>query len=330
MRGIHVFSTRPQLAGRSAAGVFDDSTPKIPEATLLFMKLSALQWRRTNGTLKLYTDTAMKKFLDEHNLLSCWDDVDTDVLENFYRANNVRHDAFWSAGKFAAYFSEAAPFVCIDTDLAVWQPIDFSGDFMFAHWESIEDGDESYPEDLTTLSRPQGYCLTVEDSALFKTQACNMAITYFGNDDFKNEFTRRALDFMIGNDFNVNGRYATPEILYAEQRLPLALLLERKLSFRPVLDLTWSPLQFRITQFPPQFKNWFFSDLDTSKTFTHLWFHKKYLAENATENATYCAKVRSLIADAETSLQRQVFSENAGSISHPFILNSAVKFGHQL
>lgn len=304
MKAIHCFSSRPVLAGRTAAGLFDDVTPKIPEATLLFMKLSALQWRRTNGSIKLYTDIPVKNFLDRRGLLSCWNETDTDVLENFYRDNtNIRHDTFWSAGKFAAYLSETAPFVCIDTDLAVWKTLDLNGDFMFAHWESIEEGDASYP-DLTTLSRPKGYRLTVNDSVLFKTHACNMAVTYFGNDDFKNEFTRLALDFMTDNNVDAAQRYATPEILYSEQRLPLALLLKQKLSFRPILNLTWSPLQFKITHCPPEYKYWFFSNLDTQKPFTHLWFHKKYLAENPTANADYCAKLRTLIADAEEGLRK--------------------------
>lgn len=306
MRAIHCFSSRPTLAGRTAAGLFDNVTPKIPEATLLFMKLSALQWRRTNGSIKLYTDIPMKNFLARHDLLSCWNEVDIDVFENFYRDNpDIRHDTFWSAGKFAAYLSETAPFVCIDTDLSVWKHIDFSGDFMFAHWESIEDGDVSYPS-LTTLSRPKGYRLTVDDSTLFKTCACNMAVTYFGNDDFKNEFTCLALDFMNYNNVDAAQRYATPEILYAEQRLPLALLIKQKLSFHPILDLTWSPLQFKITHCPPEYKNWFFSNLDIQKPFTHLWFHKKYLAENPTTNIEYCAKLRTLIVDAENGLQNDV------------------------
>lgn len=303
MRAIHCFSSRPAMEGRTAAGLFDNVSPKIPEATLLFMKLSALQWRRTNGSVKLYTDTLMKKFLARHDLLSCWNEVDTDVMEDFYRDNpDIRHDSFWAASKFAAYRLETAPFVCIDTDFAVWKPIDFSDDFMFAHWESIEDGDASYP-DLTTLNCPKGYRLTVDDSALFKTCACNMSISYFGNDDFKNEFTRLALDFMTANNIDAAQRYATPEILYSEQRLPLALLLKRKLSFRPILDLTWSPLQFKITHCPSEYKHWFFSNLDTRKTFTHLWFHKKYLAENTTANAEYCTRLRTLIADAEDGLR---------------------------
>ena len=300
MNAIQCFSSRPITAGRSAAGLFDNDTAKFPESTLLFMQLSALQWRRTNGTIKLYTDTRMKKFLAERDLLSCWNFVDTDVLENFYCTNpNIRHDAFWSAGKFATYLSETAPFVCIDTDL-----IDFSGvDFSFAHWESIESGDKNYP-DLSTLNRPKGYHLLDSASPIFKKRACNMAITYFGINTFKNEFTRLALNFIVNNDFNVNQRYATPEILYAEQRLPLALLLNQKLSYRPVINLTWSPQQFKITQFPPHFKNWFFSNLDMSKPFTHLWFHKQWLAGNPSANAEYCAKLRSLIIDAERLVQK--------------------------
>lgn len=298
MKGIQCYSSLPIFQGRSASGHFEGKNFDMPEAVKLCMELSALKFRQTNGTLTLYTDSFMKKYLEEQGLLYCWDHINTEVLDEFYASHkNINYSVFWSAGKFAAYMNEHAPFVCIDTDLILWKKLELPSnlDFGFAHWESIEPGDESYPEP-SKLIRPEGYALRqMPDSELFSFRAANMSITYFGNEDFKREFAEEAITFMTDNKAEARARYATPEILYAEQRLPLAILLERGLKYSPIVDLTWSPKQFQITQAPSGYKHWFFSDLDKSKIFTHLWFHKKYLDENSDANREYCSKLNDLI-----------------------------------
>ena len=298
MKGIQCYSSLPIFQGRSASGHFEGKKFDMPEAVKLCMELSALKFRQTNGTLTLYTDSFMKEYLEEQGLLECWDDINTDVLDAFFASHkNINYSVFWSAGKFAAYINERAPFVCIDTDLILWKKLELPSnlDFGFAHWESIEPGDESYPE-LSKLIRPEGYTLRqMPDSEIFSFRAANMSITYFGNEDFKREFAEEAIAFMTDNKAEARARYATPEILYAEQRLPLAILLEHGLKYSPIVDLTWSPKKFQITQTPSDYEHWFFSDLDTSKIFTHLWFSKSYLDENPEADREYCSKLHDLI-----------------------------------
>lgn len=160
MRAIQCYSSRPMTEGRGASGLFGDSGEIfLDEHVRLCMVLSALQWRRLNGPITLYTDTPMKRYLEKHKLLSYWDDVDTEVLDRFYEECGViNFSVFWSAGKFACYLHEEAPFVCIDTDLIVWDTLEFDEglDFAFAHWEQIEAGDESYP-DVSRIHKPDGY-----------------------------------------------------------------------------------------------------------------------------------------------------------------------------
>ena len=111
MKAIQIFSSRPILSGRNAAGVYKKTKKiELPEVVELSMQLSALQWRRTNGSITLYTDLAMKKYLEKKNLLKSWDSINTDVLENFYVTTpNINHSVFWSAGKFACYFANPTP-----------------------------------------------------------------------------------------------------------------------------------------------------------------------------------------------------------------------------
>ena len=117
-------------------------------------------------------------------------------------------------------------------------------------------------------------------------------LVFFNNEKFKNDFSETALKFIRGNDVAFGG-YAVPEILYAEQRIPLALLLKYKLKFAPIIDAVWSPKQFRLIH--SEFENWFFSDLNFNLPITHLWFHKNYLFQNPQANSEYCEKLRQKI-----------------------------------
>jgi len=242
----------------------------------------------------------MKRYLESKDMLGCWDSVDTSVLDTFYQdGGGIDFRVFWSAGKFACYQQEKAPFVCIDTDLVLWKRLNFAEglDFAFAHWEKIEPGDESYP-DLTEIKRTE-----MEKKELpahwFGSYASNMAITFFGNDSFREKFVSHAIAFMVQSSVKPEDRYATPEILYMEQRLPLAIAHKERFNYAPVLECTWSPKNFRILHHSKELENWFFSNLDHEKPFTHLWFHKKYLGENPNANAAYCRDLRREIEQAQ-------------------------------
>lgn len=302
MKAIQCFSSLPLLRGRRDTGIYTDKGQKVEllESVRLSMELSALQWRKQNSPITLYTDTPMKRYLERNDMLGCWDHVDTSVLDTFYRnSGNIDYRVFWSAGKFACYQQERAPFVCIDTDLIVWKKLNFPEglDFAFAHWEKIAPGDESYP-DLAKIRRTERDKQELPLSC-FGSYACNMAITFFGNDSFREKFVTHAMEFMSQSFAEPDGRYATPEILYMEQRLPLAIADKERLNYAPVLDCTWSPKEFRILHPGKELENWFFSDLDHEKPFTHLWFHKKYLEENRDANAIYCEKLRREIRQAK-------------------------------
>lgn len=320
MKAIQCLSSMPLLGGRQASGLYGEGnelTVELPESVLLCMKLSALQWRRLNGPIKLYTDTQMKYYLEKKGLLDCWDAIDTDVLDYFYHnCGEIDFRVFWSAGKFACYQHERAPIICIDTDLVVWKKLNFIEglDFAFAHWEKIEPDDESYPS-LDQIERTE-----MDKSELppncFSNYACNMAVTYLGNDAFREKFVTHAMAFMRQSSAKPDGRYALPEILYMEQRLPLAIADKEQLSYAPVLACTWNPKKFQIMHPSRNLENWFFSNLDHNKPFTHLWFHKKYLEENATANAAYCEDLRREIRMATLQPYRAMCGVDTWNVSH--------------
>lgn len=121
MRAFHVVSTRPRTTyylDRSA-----DFNYQQADFEVLTIVLSALEWRRHNGPVRLFTDLVGHVFYDQLGLLDVWDDgVDTDCLEQF--TGSVNAAVFWSFGKILALRQAEAPCCLLDTDLIVWQNLD--------------------------------------------------------------------------------------------------------------------------------------------------------------------------------------------------------------
>ena len=277
MLGIHCFFSQPVQQGRDVSGVYKTYIPgKIFSNYALYtMLLSALQWKKTNGNIKLYCDASVYEQLRQFRLLSCWDDIE--VLRDDSVDRGINLQVFWSAVKFLVYERQYEPFVCIDTDLIVWKKLDICPDvdWQFAHWESIEPGDISYP-DTATLSKPAGYIFP--KLAFAETRASNMCITVFNNMDFCRIFVNEAFKYMRGNKVDsISSLHATPEILYMEQRLPVLLSKRYGYTCRPFLNATWSPKFFRFVSDDPQYGSWSFNRLDDRMLFTHFWFYKKWL-----------------------------------------------------
>ena len=279
MKGIHCFSTRPMLQGRDISGHPKDVFKMIefPDYMLGTLLLSALQWRKTNGPIKLYTDSVFYNYLSDKGVLDFWDDVscDLDYIDEAFP--DIDHAIFWSAAKFYAYQKETAPFTCVDTDIVVWHPIvpDAESALLFTHWESIETGDTSYigKEDL---------CVSSEYSFLSNyekvTRGLNMSLTVFTDEEFKKAFCEEAIRFMINSSKKYDGRYATPEILYMEQILPVQLAIENQKKITPLIECMWSPKQFRFVENTS--KPWNFNSFDQTQLCMHLWFHKNYIDKN--------------------------------------------------
>lgn len=280
MLGIHCFFSWPVQQGRDVSGVYKTYIPgKIFSNYALYtMLLSALQWKKTNGNIKLYCDASVYEQLRQFRLLSCWDDIE--VLRDDSVDRGIDLQVFWSAVKFLVYERQYEPFVCIDTDLIVWKKLDICPDvdWQFAHWESIEPGDISYP-DTAALSKPAEYIFP--KLAFAETRASNMCITVFNNMDFCRIFVNEAFRYMRGNKVDsVSSLHATPEILYMEQRLPVLLSKRYGYTCRPFLNATWSPKFFRFVSDDPQYGSWSFNRLDDRMLFTHFWFYKKWLEEH--------------------------------------------------
>ena len=292
MKGIHCFSTRPMLQGRDISGYGKDkfSILEFPDYMLATMLLSAQQWRKTNGPITLYTDKVFYEHLEHKGVLDFWDDVNCNLEDIDKIFPEIDHAVFWSAAKFYCYMIEKAPFVCVDTDLIVWKPIIADSqncDLMFTHWESIEDGDTNYiPKENLEVSSSYEFLSNYNKVK----KGLNMSMTAFLTEDFKNLFTKEAIKFMHHSSKRFDNRYATPEILYMEQILPIQLAIKGNYKLKPLINCTWSPKQFRFIQ---QDKNeWIFNSFNPEQLCMHLWFHKNYIEKNLEARKEYMDSIR--------------------------------------
>ncbi len=281
MKGIQCFSSRPIQTGRDISGYakYAKDYIDLPDYMLLTLCLSALQWRKTNGEITLHTDTLFYNYLSEKKVTSFWNNIVCSLDNISDKFPGINHAVFWSAGKFYCYLIESAPFVCVDTDLIVWKKLNFNPnhDLMFTHWESIETEDTSYI-DQSGIQVSNAYNFIDVNTKI--TKGLNMSITALLNEEFKNLFTKKATEFMLSSTKNYDGSYATPEILYMEQVLPVQIALKYGFNISPFIQCTWSPKQFRFISQDKKLGDWIFNSFNENHICTHLWFHKNYIDKN--------------------------------------------------
>ena len=115
MRGFHVNWTRP----------FAVRAPGMPYAVepfeLLTTALSALFWRRENGSICMVCDSRAAEYYASLGLDFLWDGGMHPLLDAM--PDDINATAFWAAGKLYAVAAMKAPCVMLDTDLICWKNI---------------------------------------------------------------------------------------------------------------------------------------------------------------------------------------------------------------
>ena len=140
MRAIHVNWTKPffhrdRLRGHGfkVFRSYDSDSYFQPEYSILTTILSALWWKRINGSIKLYTDNVGAEYYRKIGILEIYDEVNTDVLENY---NDVDPAYFWTSGKIRCLKEETDPFVFLDQDFIVRSKLpDLETPITIGHWE---------------------------------------------------------------------------------------------------------------------------------------------------------------------------------------------------
>jgi hypothetical protein len=237
---------------------------------ILVTVLSALEWRRHNGSIKLYTDVVGAEYLERLGLSSIWDDgIDTGTLED--SKLDTSFTVFWAYARTVALEVEQAPCVLLDTDLVVWRDISslISAPFMALHREHFEGWSYVAKEKLNT---PPGY---VWDDWDWSVTPTNAALMYFGRDDFRTYCAEEGLKYLHGN--HVEDEDTTQShAVFVEQRL---------------YPMCASKLGVGTGYFLWNYEGRLLADGNANDAFTHLWVYKQTLMRNVQERQRICRRM---------------------------------------
>jgi hypothetical protein len=241
----------------------------IKDYELLTAIVSALEWRKHNGGIKMVTDSLGMEYYCRLKITHIWDmgiDTSLDALDG----EAISPLSFWAAGKIFALRQQTVPSVMIDTDFIVWKSlaVDTSGAALaVAHREGLSDG--IYPE-KPFFNMDKNYQFPPEWD--WTVPPCNTALLYIADEQLKDYYTSESISFMR----NLRGtKDITAEMVFAEQRL-LAMCADAKgININTFLDV---------------------NNLDTQKSFTHVWGLKRELQINQEKRREFCLDCTDRIA----------------------------------
>ena len=274
MKAFHVTSTAPSRTyyGRPGQRAF-----QLEDFEILTTILSALEWRRHNGPIKLYTDTIGADYYTQINLSTLWDaGIDTDTLEHCHLQTNP--NVFWAFARTVALGRESCPCVLLDTDLIVWRNITalIRTPFMAIHSEPL--AFDVYV-DKERLHTPPGY---VWDHWDWTTTPVNAALLYFGRDDLRDYCATKGLEFMQ-NNLPAEEQGWPAHAVFVEQRLyPMCA---RQLGYAAAFFLQ-------------DYHGTTLAGGAANTLFTHLWVYKTKLMQNREERQSLCVRMaRRIVQD---------------------------------
>ncbi len=263
MQAFHTLWTRPYTV----------SHPNQPFALtdfdLLCMVLSAMQWRKTNGSIRLITDAIGAQYVYFTGLDLLWDsgiDISLNAIPN-----TVDPATFWAAGKLFALQTQRAPCVMLDTDFIVWDTLTevlSRADLTVIHREELQP--EVYPDPAAFVHTPE---YRYPEGWDFSLPACNTAFCATTSESLRKTYCEQALAFI----YAARGRHPLHYMVFAEQRLLPMCAAQSGFSIQALSDLSE-----------------LFSDRQTN--FTHLWGYKQLLMQSPPERMAFCRRCARRIA----------------------------------
>lgn len=258
-------------------GLVANGDNAVEDFELLTTALSALAWRRWNGSIRMYTDSIAAAYYERHGLLTLWDrGLDTITFDSTCR--DIHAPSFWSAGKLLALEQETAPCAMIDTDFIVWEPIPAS--------EELGDVAVIHREDLSPCIYPPEHLLKKRADYKFDPvwdwaePACNTAFAIFNNENLRAYYVNEALRFMEGNREEASDPVS--QAVFSEQRM---------------LGMCAKALGCSVHAFLTAGEDW-----NSQTLFSHVWGYKDELRRDQETRRHFCRQCLDRIADDFTDI----------------------------
>lgn len=239
-----------------------DRPYQMTDFDLLTTVLSALVWRRENGSIRMITDDTGAQYYRSLGLTDLWDGGIFTYLNDI--PSTIDPCTFWAAGKLYALAATPAPCVMLDTDFIVWHSLS-------EHWHRPLA--VIHREALNPAIYPAPSAFVLAPSYHFPTNwnwhepACNTALTYFGNDTLRKTYVGQAMDFMQAT----RGRDGLIYMVFAEQRL---LAMCAQACGVPIHAFSTEQDLFQGNQ----------------RDFTHIWGFKQAMQEHPVLHELFCQK----------------------------------------
>jgi hypothetical protein len=275
MNAFHSNWTKPFFFRNQGGSYF------IEDYDLLTAVISALEWRRHNGKIKMITDKVGAEYYHKLGLEHIWDmgiTVSLDAID----CKAIFPLSLWAAGKIFALEQQPAPCVMLDTDFIVWKSIAADIDsekLAVVHREGLND--EIYPE-KAFFNMDENYRFPEEWD--WTVLPCNTALLYIADEQFKEYYTSQSIRFMRNLRETKN---ITAEMVFAEQRLLSMCAAARGIKIKTLLDI---------------------DNLKTQNVFTHIWGLKRELLKYPEKRREFCVNcVKRIIYDfpkEETVLEK--------------------------
>lgn len=233
----------------------------MEDYNILSMIISALNWRKYNGDIKLIADEYAISYLDKIGLLHIWNDG----VEELKVDDNINPNTFWAGGKIFALRNLKETSVMIDTDLIVWKNLDadlFRSDIVVMHREELLNNSVYPNKSFFKCNANYQFDVNWDWSVL----PCNTALLYIEDKNFKEYYTKKSIEFM---EYCLEDKNDLCSMVFAEQRLLSMCAKEKNKIITTLLD---------------------FNALNNQNDFTHIWGYKQILKTNKVERYSFCKK----------------------------------------
>ena len=283
MRALHSLSTIPFFVKNK------DKNFYIKDYEILTMFLSAMYWRKNNGSIKMYTDKKGANFIHKNGLADIWDDgINVTLLES--NKHNIDRSVFWASCKIEALENEEVEEVVhLDTDFVFLEKIEKiknGKSFITAHNEPIFPGG-IYVDKEVLVTTPDYIFDPLWD---WSVDAFNMSFIYFKNKRTKEHIIREAFRFMKNNNkHRETMREKTQDMVFAEQRISAMVSAAKGIR----------------TGFLEEVENHNIGpEFNVEGVFRHTWGLKRILNKDKSVEKFFC---RNLIAEAKRVFPEYIY-----------------------
>lgn len=264
-KGIHIMWTRPKR---------EKNAPFFRDYELLILAYSAIAFKTYNKSkLIMYTDTPGLKYFEEKDLLWLWDEVNTEVLDEFEKGITFSAVTFQNAGKSEVLAKCEVPFVYLDNDAVVYEEFkkeSFDHDIAYAHFESINfKTHREYYIPYDEYMIPEGYSFN-KDYCWETSNLPNSSVLILTSQKLQDDYRKVLYEYLDNNQGAVPEKYRLAHYLLIDQRF-FGLIA----NLKGYSEFSLVPGLWHVDE-----KKWVFDNErkenadDYITRYHHLWFRK--------------------------------------------------------